>query len=87
MARQTPRRNQHGVETQLEFGMFGMRHQPGPCRIDDAPLLARRHRIGGLLETGPGLDLDKDQEVAAADDQVDLAKRGCESVAPECDSA
>ena len=71
----SPRCNQHDVETQLEFAMFGMRHQPRLCRIDDAPLLARRHRIGGLLETGAGLDLDKDHEVAAAGDQVDLAKR------------
>ena len=57
----SPRRNQHGVETQIEFGMFGMRHQPRLRGIDDAPLLARRHRIGGLIEAGAGLDLDKDQ--------------------------
>ena len=43
MARQMPRRNQHGVETQFEFGMLGMRHQPGLRGIDDALLLARRH--------------------------------------------
>jgi hypothetical protein len=29
MARQASRRNQDGIETQIEFGMFGMRHQPG----------------------------------------------------------
>ena len=44
MARQAARRNQDGVESELEFGMFGMRHQPGLRRIDDARLLARRDR-------------------------------------------
>jgi len=39
MARQTPRRNQHGVETHIKFGMFWMRHQPGLGGIDDAALL------------------------------------------------
>jgi hypothetical protein len=64
MARQTPGRNQHGVETELEFGMFGMRHQPGLRGIDNALLLARCHRVGCLIEAGAGLDLDKRQQVA-----------------------
>src|ERR1700738_1301799 len=59
MARQPPRRNQDSVETELEFGVFGVRHQPGLCGSDDARLLARRHRIGGVIEAGAGLDLDE----------------------------
>src|ERR1700694_5410073 len=73
MARQTPRRNQHGVETQLEIGVFGMRHQPGLRGSYDALLLTRRHRIGCVIETGPGLDLDKRQQIAPARHDVDLA--------------
>src|SRR6266404_7685077 len=73
MARQAPRRNQHGVETQLEFGMLGMRHQPGLRGVDDSRLLARRHRIGGLIQAGAGLDLDERQQIAPPRDDVDLA--------------
>src|SRR5882757_655351 len=73
MARQMPGRNQDGVETQLEFGMFGMRHQPGLRRLDDARLLARRHRIGGVIEAGAGLDLDEGHQVAPPRHDVDLA--------------
>ena len=50
MARQTARRNQHGVEAQIISGVFGMRHQPDLRGSDDARLLARRHRIGGVIE-------------------------------------
>src|ERR1700694_5314518 len=64
MPRQPPRRNQHGVETQVEFGMFGMGHQPGLGGLDDARLLARRHRVGGVVEAAAGLDLDEGQEIA-----------------------
>jgi hypothetical protein len=41
MARQAPRGNQYCVKSQLEFGVFGMRHQPGLRCGDDALLLAR----------------------------------------------
>jgi len=56
MARQMPRRNQHGVKTKIEIGMFGMRHQPGLGGGNDARLLAWRYRKGGLIEAGAGLD-------------------------------
>ena len=61
MAWQTARRNQHGVEAQIISGMFGMRHQPHLRGGNDARLLARRHRIGGLIEGFARLDLDKGQ--------------------------
>src|SRR4051812_16305965 len=64
MPRQPPRRNQHGVETQLEFSMFGMRHQPSLRGLDNARLLARRHRIGRVVEPAAGLDLDEGHEIA-----------------------
>ena len=64
MAWQTPRRNQDGVETQVEFGMLGMRHQPALRGIDDARLLARRHGVGGVIEAGAGLDLDEGEQIA-----------------------
>ena len=73
MARQLARRNQHRVETELEIGMFGMRHQPALRGIDNALLLARRHRIGRIVETGAGLDLDEDNQIAPSRDDVDLA--------------
>ena len=41
--------------------------------VDDARLLARRHRIGGLIEAGAGLDLDEGEQIALARHQVDLA--------------
>src|ERR1700704_2508189 len=72
MARQTPGRNQHGVETQLEFGMFGMRHQPDLGGIDDTGLLARRYRIGGLIQAGARPNLDKGQQVSLPRHEVDL---------------
>ena len=75
MAWQTPRRNQDGVKTKLKFGMLGMRHQPPLRGVDDAPLLARRHRIGGVIEAGAGLDLDEGQSPSAPGDDVDLAAR------------
>src|SRR5258707_10526306 len=71
MARQMPWRNQHGVKTQLESRRMG--HQPGLRRIDDARLLARRHGIGGIVECGAGLDLDKRHQIAPPRHQVDLA--------------
>jgi hypothetical protein len=45
----------------LKFGMLGVRHQPGLRGVDDAPLLARRHGIGRVIQRGAGLDLDKRQ--------------------------
>jgi hypothetical protein len=59
MARQASRRNQHGVETKLEFGMFGMRHQPGVRGCDDARLLARGDGVSGVIEAVACLDLDE----------------------------
>jgi integrase len=44
-----------------------------------ALLLARRHRIGGLIEAGAGLDLDEDDRAPAPHDQVDLAARRAEA--------
>src|ERR1700757_4974014 len=73
MARQTPRRNQDCVKTQLEFGIFGMRREPGLRGIDDAPLLPRRHGERGIVERRARLDLDKGQQIAPPDDQIDLA--------------
>ena len=49
MARQAPRRNQDGVESELQFGMLGMRDQPALSGVDDALLLARRDREGGVI--------------------------------------
>ena len=73
MARQTPRRNQHGVETQFEFRMLGMRHSQACAAAMMRCLLARRHRIGGVIQAGAGLDLDERHQVAPARDDVDLA--------------
>src|SRR5690349_6692500 len=73
MARQAPWRNQDRVETQLQFGIFGMRGKPGLRRIDDARLLPGRYRERGIIERGAGLDLDKGEQVASLDDQIDLA--------------
>jgi hypothetical protein len=56
MAWQASRRNQHRVEAQIEIGVFGMGHQPGLGRFDDAPLLAERDRIGRLVEAGAALN-------------------------------
>jgi len=65
--------NQYCVKSQLEIGVFGMRHQPGLRCSDDALLLARRYRIGGLIETGARLDLDERQQIAPPRHDVDLA--------------
>ena len=70
MAWHTPRRNQDGVKSQLKFGMLGMRHQPALRGVDDALLLARRHRIGGLIEAGTCLDLDDLLRSSLARDSV-----------------
>src|SRR5215510_13431524 len=80
MAWQAPWRNQHGVETHLEFCMLGMRHQPCLRGIDDALLLARRHGPGGVVEAGTGLDLDKGDQIALACHQVNLAIGGAEAL-------
>jgi hypothetical protein len=62
--------------------MFGMRHQPGLGGIHDPGLLARRHRIGRLVQAGAGLHLDKGDQAALPGDDVDLAmgraKAACE---------
>ena len=50
--------------------MLGMRHQPPLGGIDDALLLARRHRIGRIVETGAGLDLDDLLRSSLARDSV-----------------
>ena len=73
MARQAPRRNQDRIKTQFEFGIFGMRGKPGLRGIDDARLLPRRHCKCGIIEGGARLDLDKGEQIAPPDDQVDLA--------------
>src|ERR1043166_56212 len=80
MAWQASWRNQHGVETHLEFCMLGMRHQPCLRRIDDALLLARRHGPGGIIQAGAGLDLDKGDQIALAHNKVDLAIGGAEAL-------
>src|SRR6476619_89164 len=41
----------------------------------DAQALAWGHRPGGIVEVRARLDLDEDQQVAAAGDDVDLAHR------------
>jgi hypothetical protein len=46
--------------------MLGMRHQPGLGGGDNARLLARRHRIGGVIQAGARLDLDKRHQIALA---------------------
>jgi hypothetical protein len=81
MAWQMPRRNQDHVETKLEIGMLGMRHEPALGGIDDAALLARRHRKGRFIKACAGPRLDKGDEVAALRDDIDLAVRGAETLA------
>ena len=49
-------------------------------------LLARRHRIGGLIEAGAGLDLDEDEQIALARHEVDLAIGRAKALWPGCDS-
>jgi len=76
MVRQGAWRNQHGIETQVEIGMFRVRHQPCIGGIDDAFLLARRYGVGGGVQRGTGLDLDEGQQAASLGDDVDLTV-GC----------
>jgi hypothetical protein len=68
-----PRRNRDRVKTQLEFGMFGMRGEPGLRGIDDPRLLAWRHRKGRLVQACAGLDLDQGQNFSPFSDDIDLA--------------
>ena len=67
-------------KSQLKFGMLGMRHQPALRGIDDARLLARRHRVGGVIEAGAGLDLDEGDQIALLRHQIDLAIGGAEAL-------
>src|SRR5262249_43138658 len=48
---------------------------PGLRRLDDADALPVGDRPGGVVERRARLDLDEDQEAAAARDDVDLADR------------
>ena len=54
-------------------GMLGMGGKPALRGVDDALLLARRHRIGGVIEAAAGLDLDERDQVAPLRHDVDLA--------------
>src|SRR3954447_8178915 len=73
MPRKPSGRNQHGVKTQIEIGMFGMRHQPGLCSRDDAGLLTRRDGVGRLIEARAGLDFNERHQIESPRDNVDLA--------------
>src|SRR5207248_11174224 len=75
MPRKPSRRNQHGIKTQIEIGMFGMRHQPGLCSRDDANLLARGGCVSCLLEARAGIELDERHQMAPTRYNVHLAIR------------
>ena len=74
-----PRRDQHGVEPDVAFGVLGMRGEPGPGRGRDPLLLARQQRLGRIVERAARLHLDEHQHAAAARDDVDLADRASEA--------
>ena len=78
--RSNPTKAHAHLEPQLEFGMVGMRHQPGFGRRHDALLLSRRHRIGRFVQRGAGLDLDKRDQVAPPGDDIDFAIRRAEAL-------
>ena len=54
MAWQAPRRNQDGVETELKFGMLGMRHQPGLRGVDDAAYAVTPRQQGRIIDAAQG---------------------------------
>ena len=79
MTRQPPRSDQHRVKTQLEIRLFGMGDQPSLRGFDDACLLARRHRIGGIIKRRTGLHLNERQQITSPRHDIDLAIAGAKA--------
>jgi hypothetical protein len=65
----------HGVEADIAPRVAGMGCKPCVRTRDDAAPLPRGHRLRGVIETAPRLDLDEHEHPAAAGDEVDLADR------------
>ena len=72
------RRNQHGVETKFEIGMFGCVISQA-CAVAMMRCVARRDRIGGVIESGAGLDLDEGEKLSPPRHNIDLAMRGAKA--------
>ena len=66
--------------------MLGMRHQPGLRGVDDARLLARRHRLGGVIEAGAALTSTKTSRLRFCAQRGRSRHRACGSAGPGCDS-
>src|SRR5919197_4975565 len=75
MARNTPRRHQHRIETDIADTRVGESRQPSLSGCDDAQALAISDRPSGVVQLFACLDLDEQQQASAARDNVDFADR------------
>jgi hypothetical protein len=70
------RRHHDHVETDVALAVIRTMREPELGGGSDALLAALGHGFHGLFERGAGFDLDKDQGVTAAGDDIDFAERG-----------
>ena len=75
VARHLAGRNDDDVETNFAVGVIGVARAPQFCGADDPAFVALGHRFHCIVDALARLDLDKDQNAAAAGDDVDFAKR------------
>lgn len=73
-----PPGDQHDIEAGVELGESGVFGQEQGRRAADSPLLPLRHGGGGGVWIASRLDLDEDQGVAAAGDNIDFTDRRTE---------
>lgn len=76
MARPAPGRDQHHVEAHVEAAERGPGRDEKPGRADEAFALAGQQRLGGAVEAGARLDLDKGDRPATAGNEIYFAGSG-----------
>jgi hypothetical protein len=73
MSRQSPRRDQHGVEANVLYGMRGIGGKPRVGGCDNARPLPTGDRPRGIVKALARLHFDEDQQLAPARNDIDLA--------------
>lgn len=76
MARPAPGRDEDNVKAGLKGFKLRSARPPQAGSPDHASALARRDRIGGLIERRTGFDFDKRQDFAPERDKIDLPSAG-----------
>jgi hypothetical protein len=79
VARDAPRRDQHGVKARVAAFEFWMGGEPGGSGRGDAALLSRQQRFCCAVQRVARLHLDKHQKITRPRHDVEFADRAAEA--------